>query len=145
MAIRMARSALGGLAAATIVGIGAAQAQPVSVPLNGQSDVGGVTVGCTGIGQSRHDPRWKAFPVRVDFAKPNGNLLADVQVSVSKADGTAVAEVGCPGPQVLFKLPAGSYRVEGRLTKSPDAKPQTATVSAPASGQRVVTLRFPDA
>jgi hypothetical protein len=104
-----------------------------------------VQVGCTGIGQSRHDPRWRSFPVRVDFAKPNGHFLADVQVALSKADGTAMAEVACPGPQVLFRLPAGSYRVEGSLPKSPNVKPQTATVTAPASGQRVVTLHFPDA
>jgi hypothetical protein len=115
------------------------------VPLNGETTVGGVPVGCTGIGQSRHDPKWAAYPVRIDFAKPGGHFLADVEVSLSRADGTAVAEVSCPGPQVLFKLPAGSYRVEGRLTKSPNAKPQTATVTAPTSGQRVVTLRFPDA
>jgi hypothetical protein len=136
---------IAGLAAAALTVGTAAQAEPTAVPLNGETTVGGVPVGCTGIGQSRHDPKWAAYPVRIDFAKPSGSFLADVEVSLSRADGTAVAEVSCPGPQVLFKLPAGSFRVEGRLTKSPNAKPQTATVAAPASGQRVVTLRFPDA
>lgn len=136
---------IAGLAAAAFAFGTAAQAEPTAVPLNGETTVAGVQVGCTGIGQSRHDARWNAYPVRIDFAKPGGHFLADVAVALSRADGGSMLEVSCPGPQVLFKLPPGSYRVEGRLTKSPNAKPQTATVSPPASGQRVVTLRFPDA
>jgi hypothetical protein len=145
MMSKVVLSTIAGLAAAALTLASAAQADPTAVPLNGQTTVGGVEVGCTGVGQSRHDPKWSAFPVRIDFAKPSGHFLADVEVTVSRADGSAVADVSCPGPQVLFKLPAGSYRVEGRLTKSPNARPQTATVQAPASGQRVTTLRFPDA
>ncbi|HWF76960.1 MAG TPA: hypothetical protein VN694_07250 [Caulobacteraceae bacterium] len=137
-------STFAGVAAAALLGT-VAQAEPTAVPLNGEATVGGVQVGCTGIGQSRHDPKWAAFPVRIDFAKPNGHFLADVEVTLSRADGTEMADVSCQGPQVLFKLPAGSYRVEGRLTKSPNAKPQTATVTAATSGQRVTTLRFRDA
>lgn len=145
MISRYALATTAGLAVAALSVGAAAQGAPNMLTLNSETTVDGVQVGCTGIGQSRHDARWKAFPVRVDFAKPNGHLLADVEATVTKADGTALANVGCPGPQLLFKLPPGSYRVEGRLTKSPDAKPQTATVSAPARGQRVTTLHFPDA
>jgi hypothetical protein len=134
-----------GLVAAAL-GMGtAAQAEPTALGHNAESTVAGVPVACTGVGQSRHDPRWAAYPVRVDFATPQGHLLADVILSLSKADGTPMLEVTCVGSQVLFKLPAGTYRVEGRLKKSPQVKPQTATVTPPASGQRVTTLRFPDA
>jgi hypothetical protein len=143
--IRGAHATIAGVAAAALALGTAAQAQPTALTLNSETTVGGVQVGCTGIGQSRHDARWRAFPVRIDFAKPNGHFLADVEAAVTRADGGAVAEVSCPGPQVLFKLPPGSYSVQGSLSKSPNAKPQTATFSAPASGQRVVTLRFPDA
>jgi hypothetical protein len=136
---------IAGLAAAALCLGTAAQAAPTMLTLNSETTVEGVPVGCTGIGQSRHDARWNAYSVRVDFAKPGGHLLADVEVTLSRPDGTALLDVGCPGPQVLFKLPPGSYRVEGRLTKSPNAQPQNATISPPASGQRVVTLRFPDA
>jgi hypothetical protein len=134
-----------GLAAAAVTVGTAAQAAPTMLTINSETTVEGVQVGCTGIGQSRHDARWRSFPVRIDFAKPSGHLLADVEVALSKGDGTAMLEVGCPGSQVLFRLPSGSYRVEGRLTKSPNARPRTATVSPPATGQRVTTLRFPDA
>ena len=143
MVVKLACSAIGVLTAAALAG--AAYGDPVNVPLNQQSDVNGVTVGCTGIGQSRHNAEWNAFPVRVDFAKPNGHLLADVAVTLSRAGGDTMLEAGCGGPVVLFKLPPGRYQVQGRLTGTPNAKPQTATFSAPASGQTRVVLRFPDA
>ena len=131
-------------AAALTVGT-AAQAEPTAVPLNGEVTVAGVPVGCTGIGQTRHDPKWKAYPVRIDFAKPNGDFLADVVVALGHAKGAPMLEVSCAGPQVLFKLPPGRYSVQGSLSKSPEAKPQSATITAPASGQRVFVLHFPDA
>jgi hypothetical protein len=140
------RSTCIGAFAAAALGLGTAVlAAPNMLTLNSETTVAGVQVGCTGIGQSRHDARWSAFPVRIDFAKPNGHFLSDVEVTLSKADGTAMLHVGCPGPQVLFKLPPGNYRIEGRLTKSPKARPQTATISPPARGQRVSVLHFPDA
>ena len=145
MTSRSALSMLAGSMAATLTLGTAAHAQPTTLGHNSETEVAGVPVACTGVGQSRHDPRWAAYPVRIDFATPKGHLLADVMLSLSRADGTAMLEVECVGSQVLFKLPPGSYRVEGRLKKSPQVKPQTATLSPPATGQRVTVLRFPDA
>jgi hypothetical protein len=135
-----ALSAVCGLTAAALLTAGAAFADPVVLGHNEQQDVNGVTVGCSGVGQSRNDPKWNAFPVRVVFAKSNGNLIADVEATLSKAGGEQVADVACKGSWVLFKVPAGRYTVEGRL-KNSAAKAQTSTFTAPGH----VTLRFPDA
>ena len=144
MVVKMARSVIGGLTFAVLVSAGAAYGDPVTVPYNQQKDVNGVTVACTGVGQSRQNADWNNFPVRVEFAQPSGHLLADVAVVLRHAGGDTVAEVACKGPWVLFKVPPGNYRVEGRLPGS-NAKPQNATVVAPATGQARVALLFPDA
>jgi hypothetical protein len=133
---RILISALAGVAA--LAG-GASQAQPNAerVPLDHVVNVGGVDVGCTGIGQTKNDPRWLAFPVRVEFARANGNYLASEVLTVS--GGGAQLSVACEGPWILLKLPAGSYQFEGQSTEA-DTSPVTQTVRTSGEGpqQRVI-------
>jgi hypothetical protein len=134
------------LAAIAAAALGAAsahaQADPVRVPLDGEQVVGDVQVGCTGIGQEKDDPRWKAYPIRVEAANPGGDLLANMAVSVSGQDGAVLASVTCAGPWIMLKPPPGVYTLEGWL-RGGNVKHQVATVSPPASGQKIVTLIFP--
>lgn len=136
------------LVAATALAFGlgsvAALADPVRVPLDRETTVGGIGVGCTGIGQTKNDPKWKDYPVKLEFADAQRALLANEVVTVS-ADGAPVAEVACEGPWLLLKLPAGkAYQVEARLAQS-SAGPRSASVKAPAHGQATFVLTFPDA
>jgi hypothetical protein len=123
-----------------------AVAQPASthIALDTETIVDGVGVGCTGIGQTKFDPRWSAYSVRIEFSDAQNAYLADEVATVWDAQGRAIASVGCEGPWILFKLPAGAYRVEGRLTDQ-TAQPRTASFNAPARGQLRVILKFPDA
>jgi hypothetical protein len=118
------------------------QADPVRIPLDGEQVVGGVQIGCTGVGQSKDDPRWKAYPIRVEASNPGGDLLANVAISLSGKDGALLASVRCAGPWVMLKPPPGAYQLEGWMPGS-GLKHQTAPVSPPASGQKTVTLIFP--
>jgi hypothetical protein len=132
--------------AALAFGLGPAVAfaQPVSVGLDQEATVGGVGVGCTGIGQTKNDPKWKAYPVKLEFADAQRALLANEVVTVS-ADGSQLLEVACEGPWVLLKLPTGKeYQVEARLAQS-SAGPRSASVKAPDRGQATFVLTFPDA
>jgi hypothetical protein len=138
------RRAFAALSAGGLLAAAAASAEPVTVPLDGETQVGGVAAACTGVGQTKLDPKWRGYSVRVEFADAQSAYLADVEAVVSQADGTPVADVRCEGPWVLFKLPPGRYHVQGSLTGSA-AKPQNAAVAAPASGQARVVLHFPDA
>lgn len=140
MIIKMASAAIGGLT--VLASAGAAYGDPVAIPYNQATDIGGVTVVCTGTGQSRQNPEWDSFPVRVEFAATTGHFLGDVAVVLSKPGGGKMVEASCKGPWMLFKVPPGSYQVEGRLNGS-EAQPQTASVTAPATGQARVVLRFP--
>lgn len=102
--------------------------------------LGGVEAVCTGVGlDARENPAWAAYPLKVEFAGRGGQYLGDVHVTLSMASGTLVS-VHCSGPWLLFRLPAGRYRIdadiEGRTVSS------AAIVST--SGQSRVILRYPD-
>ncbi len=115
------------------------------VPLDRTLEVGGVMVGCTGIGQTKTDPRWLEFPIRVEFSNPAREYLVGAVVAVSDARGRLVLTVSCEGPWVLLNLHKGaSYKVEAILLERPASAPRSATVKATNTQQRIV-LQFPDA
>jgi len=134
--------------ASTIVGVCLAlatsvAAQPVRVPLDQETTVGDIPVACTGIGQTKNDPKWLAYPVRVEFADAEHAYLADETISLADAHGHQLLDVACEGPWILLKLPPRvAYRVEGRL-RDPSVPPVSATVKAPSHGQTRFVLTFP--
>ena len=117
-------------------------AAPVAIPLDKEQSVGGIDIGCTGIGESKNDARWKAYPIRVEAANMAGDLLANVAISVSKATGAALATVSCEGPWIMLRGPAGNYRFDAWMPCETFAH-QTGTFSMPVKGQRIVSIRFP--
>jgi hypothetical protein len=119
---------------------GAAAAQPTRAPLDGSIVIAGVEVGCTGIGQTKNDPKWLAYPVRLEFADPSHAYLANERVILIAPGGERLFEVACEGPWILMKLPPGRpYKV---IAEVPGAPPQTAVIRAPAHGQQRVVLTF---
>jgi hypothetical protein len=122
----------------------AAQENPTQVPqllvLDTPTEVNGIETVCTGIdSDSRDDPRWAAYSLRLEFAAGSRAYVSDETVGVT--GGGTTLQVRCPGPWLLAKLPAGKYSVvatvEGGATK-------TANVSVPKSGQLRAVLHFPE-
>jgi hypothetical protein len=118
------------------------QDAPVAIPLDGEQVVGGVAVGCTGIGQEKDDPRWKAYPIRVEAADRGGDLLANMEIVLSGKGGAELARVTCAGPWIMLRPAPGAYRIEGWL-QGGGPEHRIASVSPPSRGQRIVTLVFP--
>ncbi|MBV9991334.1 MAG: hypothetical protein JOZ72_08565 [Alphaproteobacteria bacterium] len=115
----------------------AAAPLPMDVPVT----LGSVETVCTGIGEGKNDPRWKAYPIRVEFADAAAHYIAGAHVALAGADGTTMAELDCSGSWVLFKTPRGLYSVTGRIgTETASGKFQT-----PMTGQMRLVLRFPSA
>ena len=112
-----------------------------SLPADEIVSVNGIELACTGIGEeAQTDPRWKAFPVRLEFAGGNAQYLADVDVSVTDSLGAQLFQVRCDSAWLLAKLPPGKYRVQGsfrNLIKS-------ANFMTPKSGQARIIVRFPE-
>jgi hypothetical protein len=134
------------LAAAFAALASAAMADPPTrVALDSETVVGGVGVGCTGIGQTKDDPKWLAYPVRVEFADAQRAYLANETLTLTDPKGEDVLTVSCEGPWILLKLPTGvPYKVEARLNER-DTAPRTAVVKAPSHGQARFVITFPDA
>jgi hypothetical protein len=110
----------------------AVQDQPVTV--------GGVETVCTGVGSAKDNPAWSGYPVKLVFANPKGEDLAQEHIAVTQG-GKPVVETDCDAPWVLMKLPAGEYSVAASI----GARTGNANFSTSGSGQKTVTITMPPA
>ncbi len=110
------------------------------VPFDRATPVSGIEVVCTGIGSgARDDPRWQAYPLRVEVAGANGQFLGNVSVAFER-DGQTLVRVACGGPWVLARLSPGAYTV----TASFEGQSASSPVNVPIEGQGRLILRFPE-
>jgi hypothetical protein len=101
----------------------------------------GVTYLCSGIGESKDDPKTSEFPMKIVFATDSSALYSDVNVAVNdEASGKPVFNVFCDGAWLLVKLPAGKYRVTATDKKS-QSRSCFMTIG---SSQTQCVLRWPD-
>jgi len=71
------------------------------------TSVGGIETVCTGVGaEAQQDPRWQAYPVRVDVSMA-GPVLSGAHVVLAGSGGRPIANVDCAGSWVLFKVEPG--------------------------------------
>ena len=136
---------LAALAALAFAGQALAQPALERLPLDQVHTVGGVDFACTGIGQEKADPRWSAFPVRVEFSDQQAALIADETLAVIDRGGAAVASVACEGLWILLRPASpGAYTIKGWSPGS-GAGPQSAHFTVPGHGQTRIGMRFPAA
>lgn len=119
-----------------------AGAMAADLPIDAETTIAGIGVACTGIGESKQEPRWQAYPIRVEFANADHEYLIGATVKVADAKGAALLTASCSGPWLLLKFPdRAAYRIEATIA---GAAPRSATVRAPGSGQARVVLTFPE-
>lgn len=137
----MIRTALASAALAATLAHAAAADSATFMPSNVPVEINGYEMACTGIGdEAQSDPRWKAFPVRIEFAGGNAQYLADVEASLFDAAGRQLARVRCDSPWLLVKLPPARYRVQGTYR----SQVRSANFMAPKKGQARIIVRFPE-
>jgi hypothetical protein len=102
--------------------------------------IAGIETVCTGVGSAKDNPAWSGYPVKLVFANPKGEDLAQEHISVMQG-GKSVVETDCDAPWVLMKLPAGSYSVAASI----GARTGNASFSTSGSGQKTVTVTMPPA
>ena len=123
--------------------VAAATPAPVSLALDAEANVNGIAVACTGIGgDTRADPRWSAYNVRIEFSNASNEYVTDGVVILRDASGRDLLSVSCGGPWVLLRLSGGRYSVKGWLSGAPD-KPRSARFTPPIHGPVRVVLQFP--
>lgn len=116
----------------------------VRLPLDTATTVSGVEVACTGIGQTKDNPKWQAYPVRLEFSDTTGAYVSDETLTVAAGrGGSPLLAVSCSAPWVLMKLPPGrDYHVTASLTGN-GAPTRSAVVKAPEHGQARFVFAFP--
>jgi len=133
--------AVAAMAAGTaFVFAGPATADPL--PMDNPATINGIETVCTGIGSAQEDPRWKTYPVRVEFSNGGAQYLAGAHVTLSSG-GKPLVSFDCSGSWVLFRLKPGTYTVSATLTEQQSSGERSATFSPPASGQKRVVIQFP--
>jgi hypothetical protein len=124
------------LAAAT----GSAVADPMAmdrpVQMNGLETV------CTGVGETKDDPQWLSYPVRIEFSNGGAQYLSGATVRISHGAET-VGSLDCPGAWVLLRGAPGEYRVDVTIDNS-SARAVNASFRMGSGPQKRIVLRFPD-
>ncbi len=116
--------------------------EPVRLDEDEVSTVEGVQVACTGIGETRRDPRWLRYSVRIEVSDQHAEYLSGGDITVADAAGRPMFRVLCSDPWLLVDLDPGRYQVRGRIMGMPVAGARTANVVAPVRGQTRVVLQF---
>jgi hypothetical protein len=78
---------------------------------------GAIRYACAGVSEdSRTDPRWSSYPVKLVFAAADGGFLGDVTVRI--ADSTGAEVFATLAPWLLVDLAPGTYKVEAVARQS---------------------------
>lgn len=109
----------------------AVQDQPVTI--------GGIETVCTGVGSAKDNPAWSAYPVKLVFANPAGENLAQVHLSVMQG-GKSLVETECDAPWVLMKLPSGSYNVAATVPGNAGPRVGKASFATKGGPQQTVNV-----
>lgn len=123
-----------------LAGTTAALADPA--PMDTPVQMGGLETVCTGVGETKDDPKWLAYPIRIEFSNGGAQYLSGATVRISRGAET-VGSLDCPGAWVLLKGAPGDYRVDVTIDNS-SAKAVNASFRMGSGGQKRIVLRFPD-
>ena len=128
--------------AASLIALGSmsVQAQEIAEPLPFDSPVSmrQMEAVCTGIGaDSRTDPRWATYPLRIELVGRAGEYLGQATVTLTQND-EAIISARCGGPWLLLRVPTGTYDV----TAVVENVSKTSKATVPMSGQGRVVIRF---
>jgi hypothetical protein len=102
----------------------------------------GLETVCTGVGETKDDPKWLSYPVRIEFSNGGAQYLSGATVRISHGAET-VGSLDCPGAWVLLRGAPGEYRVDVTIDNS-SAKAVDASFRMRSGPQKRIVLRFPD-
>ncbi len=95
---------------------------------------------CTGVGESKEDERWKAYPLKLIFTAAGRAYVAEVSATIKDSSGNVVLQTTCDAPWLLAKLKPGRYSI---TASAEGGGSKTASLTVPSSGQQQFVIRFP--
>lgn len=131
---------LAGVVIGAVGVVGAASADPM--PMDSPVTANGIETVCTGIGSGEDDPRWKSYPIRIEFSDHASQYLAGAHLTLSD-NGKTLTAFDCAGAWILFRLPPGSYKATASLLYNQGGGERSVMFSPPATGQKRLVIQFP--
>lgn len=95
---------------------------------------------CAGTAESKHDPVWDEFPLKLVTAASNGTLLGHVDISIADESGAPVLDVFCEAPWLLADIVPGSYTAH--VVARDGQFEETVSFDVAATGQSEVLVSF---
>lgn len=95
---------------------------------------------CAGTAESKHDPVWDAFPLKLVTAASNGTLLGHVDILVTDSSGAPVLDVFCEAPWLVADIVPGSYTAH--VVARDGQFEETVSFDVVDSGQTEVLVSF---
>src|SRR4030095_11854886 len=71
----------------------------------------GISYACTGVGESKEDPKWKAYPLKLMFTAGTRAYVSEVAITIQDAAGSTVLQATCDAPWLVARLKPGAYSV----------------------------------
>ena len=100
----------------------------------------GIKYACTGIAESKEDPRWAAYPLKLIFAAADGDYASDVRVEIDNDAGNRVFEAYCEfEPWLMVDLAPGKYKV---TATAKNGQSKSVTLSVTGEKQAWRAFRF---
>ncbi len=99
----------------------------------------GVSFVCTGVGESKEDPKWKVYPLKLMFTGSGRAYVSEVKAEIKDASGQTVLKTECDGPWLLVKLKPGKYQIQA---SADGGGTKTSSVTVPEVGQNELVMRF---
>ena len=101
----------------------------------------GILYACTGIAESKTDPRWEQYAVKMVFAGATGQLLGDIQVRVDDKNGRQIFETHCFAPWLMLALQPGRYKATATARQ---VFTHSVDFLVSAGRQAYIVVRFPE-
>lgn len=116
--------------------LGAREAFVLKDPILKQN---GIEYAITGVGDAKQDPRWRRFPLLLEFATVKGELYADIDVRIYTTTQKLLLNLKVNAPWLVVRLKPGTYYVYATDQKGVK---KAVTAVVPASGQARYTLKW---
>src|SRR5262249_24839348 len=96
---------------------------------------------CTGVAESKEDPRWTKYPVKLMFTTAGRAYVTYVQVTIKDAQGAEVFTAECDSPWLVVDLKPGKYSITAVALHKYS---KTASITAGGGKQAELAIRFPE-
>jgi len=96
---------------------------------------------CTGIAESKEDPRWGKYSTKLMFTAGGRAYVSYIQLSIKDAQGNLVFESDCDAPWIVVDLKPGKYSLTATALKK---YTKNANLTVGGGKQTELAIRFPE-